>query len=380
MKLAISKRQVGIICRDVGFLSRPTGEFDIIDLKVNHSYPRKGNLNYATALLRALHSWQLRLFNEVLIVGDGEGDVRLCSNLDDLTKEMLEVRRVRGLFIRHEGTERSSGGFQNVALFDTWEDLAKSLRDVLRSFDSVAGTAAIVFCDVDRTILLPRMKADDDYLSVRLGGIADYVSGFRQGALIEPEGIQKYVDHVTANLREYTNGMNDLCFKNEEAVAIVTLLLAVGTVIPKWVSGSDPYPLAWMIRHSIEKLEHGAWISGLDLVLANGAKYLSGERVWKRDTLILHLQSILSDLNEEKPVLCPEFRDCEWERLSRFIARGQNNTFNSAVLSAVRLAMPAGLLFVTDRPAQSLGLSAEHLNDGLGAASFWSELRSYLIP
>ena len=383
----IRLRDIGVLCRDVGFLPRATEGFDKVEVRFENAYQRKGSDNYATALTGQLRRWHPTWFDEIVIIGDGEGDVRLCKNFINLSHITNSPKQVQGLFLAHQALERFRTDSQNIALYGSWEELSAAFAVLLSSKKSSEASPdrTLVLADIDRTILFPRIDHDDSYSKVRMGGITDYVNGFRlsDSAEILEEELVEFTKHVSNNLPEYTNEFNEACFKNEEVVAIVTLLLSVGTIITKWVQRSNEKPSAHslrdMVRQSIYRLEHGGWISGFYTDMSSSKRYAAGETIWNCDGLIRHLKSIQENYESSNPVICPEFRLCESARLSNFVADHRAEVFNLPLLDAVRSAAPVPLLFISDRPALSLGFDPDSLDDDLGGGAFWTELRKCLL-
>jgi hypothetical protein len=379
MSFGTKSKSIGIVCRDVGFLPASSDGLDRIELRIDHAYKRKGNFDYARIVagrLRDLHpSW----FDEVIIVGDGEGDVRFCTNLDGWIRSQSLSSELNGLFIKHDAVERSQNKNENAALFDSWVDLSLALTQVLHNADrSGVRRRILLFVDIDRTILFPRLNSDEHYFRVRAESIADYVlefSNIDRSSLLESR-IEQFANFATDNLNEYLSDFHDLCFKNEEVVAVTTLLLSTGAIMGKWVSPSSRSFLD-LLRLSIQKLIHGGWISGLEH--GESEEPRPAELIWKRDELVQHLKSVLSNLNTNKPVLCPEYRWKERKRLTRFVTDHGSAAFNVPLLGALKSAPPLTLVFVTDRPTQSLGFPTDNSSDPLTGSVIWNELTKDLV-
>src|SRR5712664_2762482 len=100
---------VGILCRDFGSLPQTMAEFQRIEVKIDDAHLRKGNHKYAGALIEQLSGWHPEWFDEIVVVGDGEGDVRFCINVDNLLKQASLPSKVSGLFIGHSALEHFLG-------------------------------------------------------------------------------------------------------------------------------------------------------------------------------------------------------------------------------------------------------------------------------
>jgi hypothetical protein len=177
-------------------------------------------------------------------------------------------------------------------------------------------------------------------------------------------------------VKEYTHESNDLCFKNEEVVALVALLLSVGVVTKKMISSPDYVGISPLIRRAIQKLDYGGWISELELL---SGQIIQGELLWDAAALTKHCESVISNMNENRPVLCSEFRRCESVQLRELILRQAGAVFNFPLLNVIKAAVPLTLLFVTDRPALSLGFTPSILSEDLGGGTFWTALKQSLF-
>ena len=371
---------VGILCRDFGFLPEQEG-FRKIEVKIHDAHVRKGNYQYTSALVDQLKSWCSGWFDEIVVIGDGEGDIRFSINLYLGTKESC---RVSGLFIRHEATHPYENEGTHVALFDDWDLLSASLDDLLVNRAKQCGSPGriLVLVDVDRTVIFPRLLCDQDYADTRYAAMIDFVAGFRSDSMRAQFGsqIRDSVDLATKHLREYAeNQLNGACFKNEEVVALATLMLSVGAIRPNWiVQRPQPHQFESLLVYTAQAVENGGWISGLDLRESDGQDVVPGENVWKREELARELRASLQLLRNKRPVLSPTFRQHEARRLSTIITSANGRLFNQPLIEALRTMCP--VLFLSDRPALSLGISPNGTAFDLGGGRFWVELSQHLSP
>ena len=86
------------------------------------------------------------------------------------------------------------------------------------------------------------------------------------------------IDVVGAGCSEYNNEFNAGCFKNEDVIAILVLLLCVGTVVEPWIVGLQGRPLVTLLRHSIKMIEHGGWIDRLSLEILRNVAFAWPEK------------------------------------------------------------------------------------------------------
>ena len=387
MNLDIDNRFLGIVCRDRGLIRREVGAYDVVNVRVGNEYCRKGSLGYALVLDGILRGLSERSFKYVMVVGDGESDVRLLGNLGILAAQDNRNSIVMGFFIRHEILAQMRDGYDGIKLYNSWSELGEELSKVLTNctLNRSDGVSSILIVDVDRTLIVPRGVSDNDYSEMRRRAVGEYVLSFlidKDRIDINDQAVDRLVagliDVVGAGCSEYNNEFNAGCFKNEDVIAILVLLLCVGTVVEPWIVGLQGRPLVTLLRHSIKMIEHGGWIDRLSLEILGNGVCVAGEEGWRRTALIYHLRDVLINVRGKKPVLCEQFREQEGLCLASLLQKKQCDLFNQPLLRTLRGTKDTCVLFVTDRPAVSLNIYADDVSCNRITGMFWNMLRKCL--
>jgi len=335
-----------------------SGEMSLVREERSPPVARKGRRKYAEEVLSCFSGDILRTTSTFLVVGDGEGDVRFWRHLSsEVTAKGLNSSVV-GLFIDHDDYGDSRNFTGELQFFDTWNELSDILRQFVQERSS-----CLVLMDVDRTAILPRARADEDFMKVRTEAVICYLETFRCGSFSKREirYISDLIEYMAENLYGYNAPADSFCFKNEEAVAIGVLLAAAGCIGREWVLKERANSqLDDLVLFSLRRVQERVWLSGL------GEANLSGHDCWYAPALETHLSSVSSRIRKGAPVLSLRYRLCE-ARIIDHLLKESGVFFNDDVLRAVKSGSEVHLAFMSDRPAISLGLNVVEAGGVLGS-------------
>lgn len=207
--------------------------------------------------------------------------------------------------------------------------------------------------DVDRTIVLPRGVADDEFNKIRKNAILDYARSFKLGELTNDEqlGIVRKIELISNRLIEYGDEDDNRLFKNEEVVAFGTLMSAIGCLNESWLHDQHPqFGLFTLLDWIHKQVSHCSWMcdasSGIGL----------GTNIWDGALLEAHIATVKEAYRTAKPVICELYREYEYVSLSR-ACKESNQFFNTPLLAALRSCRSTSVIYLSDRPGLSVGLS-----------------------
>lgn len=363
--MGISDKRIGVFFREYGFLPhRISSSCRPVLLGSESVELRKGRYVYAEKLVRSIGSEDCGRFSNILVVGDGVGDWRFLENLGRVLQPTSFSGDLAGHFLNHSELLVPRLETENSNLHSSWAALAEGI-----SGDLATSKAPLLLIDIDRTVLFPRKECDDSYLSLRKQVVVKYVAHFSRFALgrFEIQKIGSFIDFVANSFGDYNNELESRCFKNEEVVASVALLMSLGVLRERVVRGIPRVQSLFdLISSSIRSLQHGGWISGL-YDGSEDQKKLVGQDAWREEACVEHLKDICVRLDSDMPVLNPVFRSFEAELLEDILC-DNSNAWNKTLLDTVLNGSDATILFLTDRPAETLGANSRP--DGAGTKGF----------
>lgn len=288
---------------------------------------------------------RLNSLSDIIVIGDGEGDVRFWRHLGLEVGNLNTKVRVSGLFLDHDdlGQSRNFGG--SLEFLQSWHAIAQRASQVLQNSKS-----AMVLVDVDRTAIFPRGVCDTEFALIRRGAIQCYLDRFRTVRFTDGnlEKIDQIVDRLTEHMFCYADPDHTLCHKNEEAIAIGTLLSAVGLIDESWADkGLENNDLESLVLYSLRHLKERIWLPGL------GEEDPSKIADWNADALEDHLHGVAQSIRLRGPVLTAFYRQCEADHIETVFS-ANSQLLNKTLLTAIKSAKNAKLAYLSDRPASSL--------------------------
>lgn len=291
----------------------------------------------------------MKEFDLIVVAGDSIGDYRFFTNLVDHLAKCGFTGRVEGHLISQAELVRPSELHQGLRLHKNWEDLTSSLSNAIR-----ASSCPLVFVDIDRTVIFPRGTHDDKYSATRHRTLKEYVVRYRQSELsdVELSRIDEIIVFVSEHFVDYfSNELAVDCFKNEETVAAVALMLSVGVVKAAEITGNAS--LRALTSKAVFHTKQGGWISG---VYADGDAFdrCSGQKVWNKKLCAEHFARLDEALKKDQAVFLPEFRVVEAGILSEDLMDGRI-PWNLGLLQVLASCDADMVVFLTDKPAISLG-------------------------
>lgn len=307
---------------------------------------RKGSSAYAREITEWLdHSANLQ---NLIVVGDGPGDVLFCRHLRAELSSRGATISVFGLFIDHDDYGQARENIAGSDFFLNWSDLAVRLAALS---DRAGGTALLL--DVDRTTIYPRKLLDAAFYSVRSESVSRYVQKFctRELAPADLQQIIKLVEFLSENFFSYRSTTDQICFKNEESVAISTLLCATGLISIQWLKNDRTRLSSW-VNFSSRQVDGGVWASGL------GEEEKDGSEHWHKAALQQHLREISDNVAERAPILSKAYREIEASVINASCLK-QQGFYNEVLLNAVSSCPSLSVYYLSDRPALSLGISGK---------------------
>lgn len=318
---------------------------DIICRDRQSPFHRKGRRNYAQEVISCWGDDQLDSLSDIVVIGDGEGDVRFWRHLGLEVGALNKKIAVSGLFLDHDdlGQSRNFGG--TLEFLQSWQAVAERTSQVLHDSEN-----AMVLVDVDRTAIFPRGVCDDEFAQVRRGAIQCYLDHFRTVRFTDSnlKKIDEVVDRLTANMFCYADPHHTLCHKNEEAIAIGTLLSSVGLIDESWADeGLENNDLEALVLYSLRHLKERIWLPGL------GEEDPSKTEDWNADVLEDHLNEVAQSIRSRGPVLTTFYRQCEADHIEKVFS-ANSQLLNDTLLKAIKSAENAKLAYLSDRPASSL--------------------------
>ncbi|MBY5933119.1 hypothetical protein KUV51_08940 [Tateyamaria omphalii] len=283
--------------------------------------------------------------SNIIVIGDGEGDVRFWRHLGLEVGALNKKISVSGLFLDHDdlGQSRNFGG--TLEFLQSWQAVAQRTSEVLHASEN-----AIVLVDVDRTAIFPRGVCDVEFAQVRRGAIQCYLDHFRTVRFTDSnlKKIDEVVVRLTENMFCYADPHHTLCHKNEEAIAIGTLLSAVGLIEESWADkGLENNDLESLVLYSLRHLKERIWLPGL------GEEDPSKIAHWNADALEDHLHGVAQSIKLRGPVLTAFYRQCEADHIEKVFS-ANSQLLNKTLLSAIKSAKNAKLAYLSDRPTSSL--------------------------
>ncbi len=357
-----------VVCRDFAFFLAEHNRGNAMAVSYEGESCRKGKVKYAQLLLERIVQWGGGRISTLIVVGDGEGDVRLWQNCENLLKLTSPESHVYGFFLSHAVLDRFGAESDRLRLYSSWEELIVDLTSALSCSKNDGLVAALV--DIDRTVLFPRISHDKIYKEVKVLAMRDYINAYRiEGHGLSAEIVRDLSDYCAECSSEYNNDLDEICFKNEEVVAVLTLLLASGLTIKSWLHGAAAQPLSELLNRGKRAVQNGGWISPFDL--GSDPTCRSGEEFWDSSALLQHLLSIMDRHNRKAPCICEEFRLNERRHLIDCISAQESQVFNRPLLNALAQAKNTSVVFVSDRPTVSLDIEAL---GSLPSGVFWSYL------
>ncbi len=355
----------GLCFREFGFVPMGSGlPQQFVPLGDDSSVFRKGHPEYAERLVDALGGTFLDNVDRVAVVGDGRSDGRFLDNLSELLDKKGVKAPIEGHFRSDDDDVASLEVISGrLEVHESWDSVANSVEGFLRG-----GRYPFVFSDIDRTLIFPRGLDDELYFSLRETCIFDFISRFRKTAFFggEREQISRLVNYVTETFEDYSNReQQKTSFQNEEAVAAVVLMLATGLLKNEEYSPSAR--LDALCGGALERAEVGGWLSSMPLA-EDRLSSCDGESQWDRGALINQMLEISAGIDNNQAVLVSGLREVEGKLVSEGIASGSTITWNLALLEIFSKNRAITGVFMSDRPAISLGVSLREDQAGVEGA------------
>jgi len=343
-------RRFGICFREHGFLPGDAGGgTSFVSLGRESASFRKGHIGYAKQLCAAIGNPRLKEFDLIVVAGDSLGDYRFFTNLVDQLAKCGFTGCVEGHLITQPEHVRPNSIYQGLHWHRNWEDLTSLLSNAIRG-----SLCPLVFVDIDRTVIFPRGTHDDEYSATRHRTLKEYVVGFCQSELsdVELSRIDEIIVYASEHFIDYfRNELAVDCFKNEETVAAVALMLSVGVVKKAEIAG--PAKLRTLAAQALFHAKQGGWISGV-YADVDGFDRCSGQKVWNKKLCAEQFARLDEALRNDQAVFLPEFRVVEAGILSEFLMDGRI-PWNLGLLQTLASCDAAMIVFMTDKPTISLG-------------------------
>ena len=302
--------------------------------------------------MEAVGDGLLKKMDRVAVIGDNKGDCRFLDNVSEILEK-------KGITVPIEGHFRIQGDVSSfevtssrMRVHDSWDSVANSIE---RFFQ--AGSFPFIFSDIDRTLIYPRGIDDELFFYIRGTCIFDFISRFRRAPFLEGDRreISKLAHYVTETFEDYkSREQQKIIFQNEEVVAAVVLMLATGLLKNQEYSPSAR--LDALCGVALERAEVGGWLSRFP-GSEGGLSLSDGEAQWDRRALIVQLLEIGAGIANNQAVLVSGLREVEGQMIVESIKSGSNITWNQALLDLLAKNQAIVGVFMSDRPAVSLGVS-----------------------